>query len=72
MREGNNFRGRREDSDRGFRNGGGFERRGGFSGPREMHKAKCADCGADCEVPFKPQEGRPVYCRDCYSKHKSF
>jgi CxxC-x17-CxxC domain-containing protein len=36
---------------------------------REMHKAVCADCGKSCEVPFKPTEGRPVYCRDCYRKH---
>ena len=27
-------------------------------GPREMHKAVCADCGNECEVPFKPTEGR--------------
>ncbi len=47
--------------------------RGGFSrGPREMHKATCADCGAECEVPFKPAEGRPVYCRDCYRNKKGF
>jgi CxxC-x17-CxxC domain-containing protein len=44
--------------------------KGGFGGPREMHKATCSDCGAETEVPFKPQEGRPVYCRDCYQKHK--
>jgi len=37
---------------------------------REMHKAVCADCGKECEVPFKPIEGRSVYCRDCYSKHR--
>jgi CxxC-x17-CxxC domain-containing protein len=36
---------------------------------REMHKAVCADCGKECEVPFKPSGGRPVYCRDCYRKH---
>jgi len=36
---------------------------------REMHKAVCADCGKECEVPFKPTAGRPVYCRDCYRKH---
>jgi CxxC-x17-CxxC domain-containing protein len=36
---------------------------------REVHKAVCADCGKECEVPFKPTEGRPVYCRDCYQKH---
>lgn len=37
---------------------------------REMHKTKCSDCGNECEVPFKPAEGRPVYCRDCFRKHK--
>lgn len=55
-----------------FGNRGGGFRGGGFGGPREMHKAKCADCGNECDVPFKPQEGRPVYCRDCYQKHKKF
>jgi len=61
----------------GFNRGGGFKsggfkpRGGGFnSGPREMHKTTCADCGNECEVPFKPTEGRPVYCRDCFAKHK--
>ncbi|MGV8176201.1 MAG: CxxC-x17-CxxC domain-containing protein [Candidatus Bilamarchaeaceae archaeon] len=38
---------------------------------RELHTAQCSDCGKDTQVPFKPQEGRPVYCRDCYMKHKS-
>jgi len=48
----------------------GFQDRGGFGGPREMHKAVCADCQKECEVPFKPSAGRPVYCKDCFSKHK--
>ena len=48
----------------------GFQRRG--FGPREMHKAVCADCGKECEVPFVPKEGRPVYCRECYSKHRRY
>ena len=39
-------------------------------GPREMHKAICSDCKKECEVPFKPTEGKPVYCKDCYSKRK--
>jgi CxxC-x17-CxxC domain-containing protein len=41
-------------------------------GEREMHKAVCADCGQECEVPFKPSGDRPVYCRECYRKHKKF
>ena len=44
---------------------------GGFGGPREMHKAVCAECKKECEVPFKPRDDRPIYCRDCYSKRKN-
>lgn len=50
--------------------GFGGERRNFNSGPREMHKATCSDCGNECEVPFKPTEGKPVYCRDCFSKRR--
>ncbi|MCR4335201.1 MAG: DNA-directed RNA polymerase [archaeon] len=39
-------------------------------GSREMHKATCSDCGKETEVPFKPADDRPVYCRDCYQKHR--
>ena len=52
-----------------YQDGGGFG--GGFGGPREMHKATCAECKKECEVPFKPNESRPVYCRDCFGKRKS-
>jgi len=46
------------------------KRRYGRYGPRVMHKAICADCGKECEVPFEPREGRPVYCSECYTKIK--
>ena len=50
----------------GYQGGGG-----GFGGgPREMHKAICEECKKECEVPFKPREDRPVYCKDCFSKRK--
>jgi len=39
-------------------------------GKRTMHKATCDDCGKECEVPFQPTEGRPIYCRECYKKHR--
>jgi CxxC-x17-CxxC domain-containing protein len=39
-------------------------------GDKEMHKAVCADCGQECEVPFKPDPNRPVYCRECFSKRR--
>lgn len=53
-----------------FRGGGGGGRGGGFGGPREMFDAVCADCGKQTQVPFRPTEGRPVYCRDCFAKRK--
>lgn len=46
------------------------ERRGFDRGPREMHKIICSECGKEDEVPFKPTEGRPVYCRECYAKRR--
>jgi CxxC-x17-CxxC domain-containing protein len=40
-----------------------------FGGPaRTMFKAKCSECGKDCEVPFKPTQGRPIYCKECFKK----
>jgi CxxC-x17-CxxC domain-containing protein len=75
---GNSLRGR--ESNRGNRdnnrggsrdnNRGGF--RGGSSGPRELYPVVCSDCGVETQVPFKPTEGRPVYCRDCLPKHRKF
>ncbi|MBP7785867.1 hypothetical protein KA062_01280 [Patescibacteria group bacterium] len=35
---------------------------------REMFKAVCSECGKDCEIPFEPRDGRPVYCSDCFEK----
>ena len=42
----------------------------GSKGPREMFTATCAECGIETEVPFKPVEGRPVYCLECFKKQK--
>ncbi len=65
-----------EDDDSGGyggRGGGRGGRGGGYDrGPRDMHKATCSDCGQECEVPFKPTEGRPVYCRNCFQKHRKY
>jgi CxxC-x17-CxxC domain-containing protein len=30
----------------------------------------CSECGAECEVPFKPKADKSVYCRKCWSNHK--
>ncbi len=43
----------------------------GPSGPRTEYPARCAACGTETTVPFKPTEGRPVYCRDCYRNKRT-
>lgn len=69
----NSREGQERPRDGGFRRdnrrGGGFRGRRNF-GPREMHKAVCSECKKECEVPFKPREDRPVYCKDCFEKKR--
>jgi len=48
----------------------GDNKGGAGYGDREMHKVTCSDCGKETEVPFKPSGDRPVYCKDCYQKHR--
>ena len=35
---------------------------------RPLFKTVCSNCGKDCEVPFRPTNGKPVYCSDCFEK----
>lgn len=37
---------------------------------RSFTQAVCAECGKECEVPFKPSGDRPVYCKECFSKRR--
>ncbi|MFA6194348.1 MAG: CxxC-x17-CxxC domain-containing protein [Patescibacteria group bacterium] len=52
----------------GGKSGGGrsFSRDDRDSERPEMHRATCAECGASCEVPFKPLSGKPVFCSNCF------
>ena len=49
--------------------GGGYSS-GGYGGrssaPREMFSATCSSCGKEARVPFRPTNGKPVYCSDCF------
>ena len=38
---------------------------------RPLYEAICADCHKVCEVPFRPSEDRPVYCKQCFAKRKA-
>ena len=33
--------------------------------------ATCSRCGRDTTVPFRPTQGRPVLCRDCFQSRPS-
>ena len=46
------------------------QRSSGDGSARQMYTTVCATCGKETQVPFAPREGRPVYCRECYSKTK--
>jgi len=37
----------------------------------EKFSAMCSVCKSETKVPFKPEPGRPVYCKDCIAKIKS-
>ena len=32
-----------------------------------LYRAVCSDCSRECEVPFKPDPARPVYCQPCWA-----
>ncbi len=31
----------------------------------------CSNCGKETTVPFKPTQGRPVFCRECFQQRKT-
>jgi len=71
-RENNRNRGSNSRLGEGFdKQFGGSNRHFNNNIQREMHKATCSECKQECEVPFKPTEGKPVYCRNCFSKHRN-
>jgi CxxC-x17-CxxC domain-containing protein len=47
-----------------------FERKGGRSNGMEMFDAVCESCGKDCQLPFRPTGGKPVYCRNCFNNNQ--
>ena len=52
--------GRRDFGSRDFRGGGRRD--------NQMFKTTCSECGKECEVPFRPTNGKPVYCSECFEK----
>jgi CxxC-x17-CxxC domain-containing protein len=38
---------------------------------RELFTVVCDDCGQEAQVPFRPSQDRPVYCRDCFGRRRT-
>lgn len=56
-----------------FKRAGASLRPGAGSGAialsRTETRTQCSECGIETTVPFKPTQGRPVLCRQCF-QHK--
>ena len=46
-------------------------RKNAQKGAREMFDTVCVECGKACQVPFKPTEGKPVYCSECFAAKRA-
>lgn len=42
----------------------------GSNAPRQESVAVCAGCGKDTTLPFRPTQGRPVFCRECFAQQQ--
>jgi CxxC-x17-CxxC domain-containing protein len=44
----------------------------GAGGARERVETTttCSACGKETTVPFKPTQGRPVFCKECFQSRK--
>ncbi len=44
---------------------------GGHGFQRSETTTVCSQCGKETTVPFKPTQGRPVYCRECFQQRRT-
>ncbi len=42
----------------------------GSNSQRVETRTTCSQCGKETTVPFKPTQGRPVYCRECFQQRR--
>ncbi len=76
----NNYNSRDTSQKRGFKSGersdGSDFKKKSYAGRSSddievtFYKATCADCKKTCEVPFRPNGEKPVFCRDCFGSKK--
>jgi CxxC-x17-CxxC domain-containing protein len=34
-------------------------------------RAVCSQCGKETTVPFRPTQGRPIFCRECFTQRRT-
>lgn len=34
-------------------------------------RAICSQCGKETTVPFRPTQGRPIFCRECFTQKRN-
>jgi CxxC-x17-CxxC domain-containing protein len=34
-------------------------------------RATCSQCGKETTIPFKPTQGRPIFCRECFVQKRN-
>ena len=51
----------------------GRRHEGGGRPPRERVETTttCSQCGRETTVPFRPTQGRPVLCKECFSSKRA-
>jgi CxxC-x17-CxxC domain-containing protein len=45
--------------------------REGQRSSRVETRATCSQCGKETTVPFRPTQGRPIFCRECFVQKKT-
>lgn len=38
--------------------------------PKVETHAVCSQCGKETTVPFRPTQGRPIFCRECFRERR--
>jgi CxxC-x17-CxxC domain-containing protein len=51
--------------------GGMSSHNSGGNYQRAETRTNCSACGKETTVPFKPTQGRPVFCRECFQQRKT-
>ncbi len=45
--------------------------RDGRQHARVETRATCSQCGKETTIPFKPTQGRPIFCRECFVQKRN-